>query len=255
MRLLSHNTWNPDLVVGLPSFDSAELFTLLKLQSLDCFKQFFKTFGDTNWVSEDMQSTFKDCYVELVDELRYVYVNDSGRGPEVEHRITFLSRCRELERRRHTKKLVELCCLCLSHSTINIPHAVLGSASRNVVAPELSCVNLPLQYYLLSFSQDCSFSTRGESVSRCCEHLETFGRTALLRNYDPWGFVDFHRRKTIYSELAKRCKSVHERVNHNCPLLLVHHPPPLFSLFRIRSLQSAHKLILIKQVNLFERRN
>ena len=61
--------------------------------------------------------------------------------------ITFLSRCPELERRRHTKDLFEMCCLCLSHSIINVPYVSLGSASQNVFAPDLLYVNRPLQYF------------------------------------------------------------------------------------------------------------
>ena len=113
--------------------------------------------------------------------MRYVYADGSGKGPEVEDMITFLSRCLELERRRHTKKLFDMCCVCLSHSTMNVPFVGLGSASQNVIAPNLSSVIRPLQYYLLSLSQDGSFLSREESVSEC-ELLETIGGAALMSN-------------------------------------------------------------------------
>ena len=165
LDMLSHITFNSDLVVGLASFDYDVLFTLPKSQSLDCFKLLFKSSGDRKWKSKDLRSTFEDCYIEFLDDLRYVYVDDCGRGPEVEDMITFLSCCPNLERRRHTK----MCCLSLSHSTINVPYVGLGPASRNVVAPDLSCVIPPSQYSSLSLSENCSFLSRGEQVKESCE--------------------------------------------------------------------------------------
>ena len=95
--LLSRNTWKSDLVIGLASFDYAVLFCLPKSQSLEWFKQLFKSFGDRGSVNKDMQSSSKDCYVEFVDDLWYVYFDDSGKGPDFEDMITFLSRYPEQE--------------------------------------------------------------------------------------------------------------------------------------------------------------
>ena len=58
-----------------------------------------------------MWSSFKDCYMEFVNDLRYVYLDDSGKGPEMEDKITFLKRCPEVERPHHPKMLFEMFCL------------------------------------------------------------------------------------------------------------------------------------------------
>ena len=182
MVLLSHKIWKSDLIGGLASFSNAVLLNLSKSQPLKCFEQRFKSFGDRNWVSKDLRSTSKDCYVEFVDDLRYVYVENMS---EVEDITTFLSCCPALRRRVHTQKLFEKCRLCLTHSTINVPYVGLGSASRNVVALDLLRAIRPLQFYLLSVNQDSSFLSRGESVDHFCELLESFDGTALLPIYDP----------------------------------------------------------------------
>ena len=65
LGLLLHDTWKSDLVIGFARFDSAVLFCLPKSQSLDRFKQLFKSFGDRGWDNKDMRSRFKDCYMSL----------------------------------------------------------------------------------------------------------------------------------------------------------------------------------------------
>ena len=139
------------------SFDYAVPSTLPKSQCKECFRQLIKSFSDRGGVGKDVRSIFTVCYVEFVDDWRYVYIDDSGRGPEVEDLITFLSQCPELDRLRHTKKMFKKCFLCVSHWTINVPYAGLGSQSGNVISPELSSVVHPLPYYVIPLSQKCSF--------------------------------------------------------------------------------------------------
>ena len=92
-----------------------------------------------------MRSSFKDCYIEFVDDLRYVYNDDIERRPQAEEVITLLSRCTELERRRHTKKLSEKYCLYLSHWSIDVRYLGPGSASQTVVIADLSSAVHPFQ--------------------------------------------------------------------------------------------------------------
>ena len=130
-----------------------------------------------------MGRSFKVCYLEFVNDLLYVCIGGSGIGPDLEDMIAFLSRCSELEHRRHMKKLFEMCCPCFSHWTFKVPYQRLGSANRIVVASDLSSVARIWQYFLLLLGQDCSFSSSGVLVNRCCEILEAFGETAFQPNY------------------------------------------------------------------------
>ena len=113
-----------------------------------------------------MRISFKDafCFVDFVDDLRNVYIDDAGRDPEVDDMIIFMNLCPELERRRHAKNLFELFCLFRSHWNIDVPYFGLGSPSRNVVAPDLSSVGRPFHSHLLSLSQICSFLNSGKSI-------------------------------------------------------------------------------------------
>ena len=75
----------------------------------------------------------------------------------MEDMIIFLSCCAELERRCYTKRLFEVCFLRLNRSTIDVRYGGLGSANEIVTAPHRSSVICPLQFYLQSLIQDCSF--------------------------------------------------------------------------------------------------
>ena len=85
------------------------------------------------------------------------------------------------------------CCFYLCHWSPNIPYVGLGSENQNIVAPDLSSVIDPLQYYLLSLIQDCSCFHTGASIRQCYELLESSGETAFLPKCDPCGIVDFEK--------------------------------------------------------------
>ena len=91
-----------------------------------------------------------------------------------------------------------MCGKCLSLWNPNVCYVGLGSASQNAAAFGLSSVIRPLQYYLLSLSQDCSFYFhKGASVSQCRELWVSFGEKALLTHYDPSNFVFFEKREFV----------------------------------------------------------
>ena len=56
-----------------------------------------------------------DDYVEFVDELRHVYLDNMLSGPMVNDMVTFVANCPELARREYTLHVFKLCCLCLGH--------------------------------------------------------------------------------------------------------------------------------------------
>ena len=68
----------------------------------------FKCFGDTKEVGKDIRIFFEKFCIEDVDDLRWMYYDDSKKGPEVEDMIFFLSCCPKLKRRRHTKNLYKM---------------------------------------------------------------------------------------------------------------------------------------------------
>ena len=125
--------------------------------------------------------------------------------------IVFLSRCPELERRKHTGLLFEMCCLCLPHTHVRVPDVGLGSPNNSDHPADLRTFIVPLQCYLLSLGQDCGFLMNPVSIAACGRLPDDSGDAALIPTYDPWTFVDYHRREYIYSSLAKEFKMCRTR--------------------------------------------
>ena len=53
-----------------------------------------------------------DDYLELIDDLRFVFLDELHIGPKIEDMVTFLSSDPELSNRDYTSYVFKLCCLC-----------------------------------------------------------------------------------------------------------------------------------------------
>ena len=148
-----------------------------------------------------------DDYVEFIDDLRFVYLDQLHIGPKIEDMVKFLSSSPELSKREYTSYVFKLCCLCLGHVVPELPNVSLGSPSRKGTEVDLADVIEPLQSYLLANSGENIFSS-AESISSCVEMLSEFGDKALQPSYDPWCSVDFHGRAEIHANLTKVYKDV-----------------------------------------------
>ena len=101
-ELVKHPTFKSDLVIGLACFDYGVLFKLPKTVAVDCFHHLFQSFSSRGWVARELRNVHVDDYVEFVDDVRHVYLNELGFGPDVEDMVSFLSSWPELSRRRYT---------------------------------------------------------------------------------------------------------------------------------------------------------
>ena len=90
-ELLRFPTFKSDLVIGLASFDYAVLFKLTKDAAVDCNQHVFQSFSSWGWVARELRSVHIDDYVEFVDDVRHVYLDEVGAGPTVEDKVSFLS--------------------------------------------------------------------------------------------------------------------------------------------------------------------
>ena len=125
-ELLRHSTFKSDLVIGLACFDYAVLFKLPKTVAVDCYQHVFQSFSSRGWVARELRNVHIDDYVEFVDDVRHVYLDELGVGPAVEDMVSFLSSCPELSRREYTWNIFKLCCLCLGHVSPKLPDVSLG---------------------------------------------------------------------------------------------------------------------------------
>ena len=197
-----------NLVIGLASFDYAVLFNLPKTVAVDCYQHLFQSFSSRGWVARQLRNVHIDDYVEFMDDVRHVYLDELGVGPDVEDMVSFLSSCPESSRREYTWELFKLCCLCLDHVYPNMPDVSLGSNEVGVTSVDLSSVIEPIQGYLLSSDSGRNFFTRPGSVLPCMELLETFSDRAFRCDYNPWESVNVHEYEKIRSELEKSFEAV-----------------------------------------------
>ena len=66
--------------------------------------------------------------MDLVDELRYTYIDGADHGPTVGDMVTFLCGCPELCQKEKTLTMFRLCCLCNNRFPPDLPRVIFGSA-------------------------------------------------------------------------------------------------------------------------------
>ena len=207
-ELMKQPTFNSDLVVGLASFDYSVLFKLPKTVAVDCYQHLFQSFSSRGWVARELRNVHIDDYVEFIDDVRHVYLDELGVGPDVEDMVSFLSSCLELSRRDYTWELFKLCCLCLGRVAPKLPDVSLGSSKVGVTIVDMLSLVEPIQGYLLNGDAEGNFSTDPGSISSCMELLETFSDSAFQCGYNPWESVDVLGYEKIRAELEKSYKAV-----------------------------------------------
>ena len=87
--------------------------------------------------------------------------------------------------------------LLLAHGCLRVPCVGLRSPNSSDRPADLSAIFVPLQLYLLSLGQVCSFLTDPDSIAACRILLEDIGNAALIPTCDLWTFVNYHRREHI----------------------------------------------------------
>ena len=164
-ELIKHPTFKSGLVMGMASFDYSTLFVLS--QGIECYRHLFQSFSSRGWLAKELKNIHMDEYVELVDDLRHVYLGDVISGAFIDDMITFLSNCPELARREYTLHVFKLCCLCLGHVCPALPIVGLSYPMGGMESVDLSLVIEPLRSYLLSRELTNNFCTDPDSVARC----------------------------------------------------------------------------------------
>ena len=168
----------------------------------------FQSFSSRGWVARELRNVHIDDYVEFVDDVRYVYLDELCVGTAVEDIVSFLSSCPEFSRREYTWDLFNLCCLCIGHVYPKLPDVSPGSSKVGVTSVDLSSVIEPIQGHLLTGGSEGIFFTDPGSISSCMELLETFSDSALQCDYDAWESVNVHGYEKIRAELEKSYKAV-----------------------------------------------
>ena len=98
-ELLKHPTIKSDLVVGLACFDYSVLFTLPRGKTMECYARLFQSFCVRGWLAKELKNVHMDDYLEFIDDLRFVYLDELHIGPKTEDMVAFLSSSPELSKR------------------------------------------------------------------------------------------------------------------------------------------------------------
>ena len=212
-ELLKHPSFKSDLVVELACSDFSVLFTLPRGQAMNFYPRLFQSFCVRGWLAKELGNVHMDNYLEFIDDLRFVYLDELHIGPKVEDIVMFLSLSPELSKREYTSYVFKLCCLCLENILQELPNVSLGSLDPSSTVIDLADAIEPLQSYLLTCSAEQSNFVSADSISSCVELLAEFGDKALQPSYDPWESVDFHGRAKIHAELTKTYKDVRIAAN------------------------------------------
>ena len=207
-ELMKHPTFKSDLVISLACFDYAVMFKLPKTVAVNCYQHLFQSFSSRGWIARELPNVHIDGYVEFIDNVRHVYLDELGVGPDVEDMVSFLSSCPELSRREYTWDLFKLCCLCLGHVAPKRLDVSLGSSKVGVTSVDLLSAVEPIQGYLLNVDAEGNFFTDPGSISSSMELLETFSDSAFPCDYNPWQSVNAHGYEKIRAELEKSYKAV-----------------------------------------------
>ena len=110
-ELLKHPTFKSDLLVGLACFDFSVLFTLPRGQAMDCYARLYQSFFVRGWLAKELRNVHMDNYLEFIDDLRFVYLDELHIGPKIEDMVAFLSSSPELSKRENTSYVSKLCCV------------------------------------------------------------------------------------------------------------------------------------------------
>ena len=101
-ELLKHPTFKSGLVVGLACFDYSVLFTLPRGQAMDRYARLFQSFCVRGWLAKELRNVHMDDYLEFIDDLRFVYLDELHIRPKIEEMVTFLLSSPELSKREYT---------------------------------------------------------------------------------------------------------------------------------------------------------
>ena len=164
-ELIKHSSFKSDLVTGTPCFDYSTLFVLPRPPAIECCRHLFESFSSRGWLAKELKKVHTNDYVEFIDNLRHVYLDNVISGPVVDDMVTFLTPCPELARREYTLYVSKLYCLCLGHNCPVLPSVGLSYPTSGVAIVDFSPVIDALQSYWLCGELAHIFFTDPESIA------------------------------------------------------------------------------------------
>ena len=97
-ELIKLPSFKSDLVMGMASFDYSTLFVLTRSQAIECYRHLFQSFSSRGWLARELKIVHMDDFVEFVDDLCHVDLDNVISGPVIDDMVTFRANCPELAR-------------------------------------------------------------------------------------------------------------------------------------------------------------
>ena len=120
-----------------------------------------------------------DDYLEFIDDLRFLHLDELNIEPKNDDPVTFSSSSTELSKREYMPYVFKLCCLRWGHAVPELSKVSLDTPDGKTEDRDLSEVIEPLRIYLLSSSSQQIIITCAAFYSSCVELLAEFGDKAL----------------------------------------------------------------------------
>ena len=107
---------------------------------MGCYARLFQSFCVRGGLDKELKNVHMDDYLEFIDDLWFVSLDELHIGPKLEDIVTFLSSSPELCKRDYTSYVFKICCLCLGQVVPELSNVSLGSPNRSVAGVDLADV-------------------------------------------------------------------------------------------------------------------
>ena len=78
---------------------------------MDCYARLFQSFCVHGWLAKELKNVHMNDYLEFIDDLLFVYLDELHSGPKIEDMVTFLSPSPKLSKREYTS--FSICAVCV----------------------------------------------------------------------------------------------------------------------------------------------
>ena len=73
----------------MTSLNYSTLFVLDRSQAIECYRHLFQSFSSRGWLAKELKNVHMDDYVEFIDDLRHVHLDNVISGPVIDDMVTF----------------------------------------------------------------------------------------------------------------------------------------------------------------------
>ena len=184
-EVLRHAGLSSNIVKGLAAFDPFVMLRRPTEVAIRLFDMLYSTFLLRSWVTAANESTCRDDYVELLDDLRSSYAPTFDITQGSRDLIDFLMNLEFMQTNSHLLHLIKLCCLRATSDSPNYPTVTMGTLSTSGFHSRSTDVILPCQSYLAGVPGSLACCSSYSNLNSFSLISASFGQSAFYPTYDP----------------------------------------------------------------------